>query len=203
MEWSETGIAGAHRFTQRLHRVAASIVDGPAASVRDAEAELTLLRLTHRTIVSVTAALEQFAFNVAVARLHELLSAIAELQRSQPGTDAAREALVIFCRLAAPMIPHLACEILATLSPDRAEDPDLTWPVADPELITVDHVTVAVQIMGKLRGTIRVPIGMEEAAVVEQAAAEEHVRPLLAGKQIVKRIYVPGRIVNFVIRDGA
>ena len=199
MEWTETGIAGAHRFAQRLSRLAASVIEDDHP---EREGGRALLQMTHRTIASVTAALDQFAFNVAVARLHELLSAIAEEQRSSPGQPAIRQCLDIFCRLVAPMMPHLASETLCGLHPDRDGPPDLTWPVADPALTVVDTVTVAVQIAGKLRGTILVPAEAAEADVLAAAAAEENVQRLLVGKRIVKRIYVPGRIVNFVVTDG-
>ena len=200
MEWTETGIAGAHRFTQRLHRLAAAVMADPVAPPGDHGR--ALLRATHRTIVAVTAALEQFAFNVAVARLHELLSAIAEEQRAHAGSAAVREALDIFCRLVAPMLPHLASDTLSQLHPDRADTPDLSWPVADPTLITVDSVTVAVQVGGKLRATISVPVGASEQDVWDAAGAEDNVKRSLAGKRIMKRIYVPGRIASFVVADA-
>ena len=201
MEWSETGIAGAHRFTQRLYRLAVSVQAGASTSSADDEARgEALLRTAHRAIDAVTVALEQFAFNVAVARLHELLSAIAEEQRDQPGATAVLDALDIFCRLAAPMLPHLAAEVLTMIHPDAAA-PDLSWPKSDPALTAVDLVTIAIQVAGKLRGTIQVPAGASEEDVITMAEAEESVARVLAGKQIARRVYVPGRIVNFVVRD--
>ena len=202
MEWTETGIAGAHRFTQRLHRLAMAVLESDASGAADPASGRILLQATHRTIAAVTAALDQFAFNVAVARLHELLSAIAEEQRKSAGSAAVREALDLFCRLAAPMVPHLAAETVSLLHPDSAGEPDLTWPKADPLLTAVDRLTIAVQVGGKLRGTVSVAAGAAEADVFQTAEAEENVRRLLAGKQIVKRIYVPGRLVNFVVVSG-
>ncbi len=203
MEWTETGIAGAHRFTQRLHRLAASVAETATVPADDpGESGRMLRRTAHRTIAAVTAALEQFAFNVAVARLHELLSAIAEEQRAQAGSAAVREALDIFCRLAAPMLPHLAAETLSLLHPECAESPDLSWPTADPALIAVDTLTIAVQVGGKLRGTVSVPVGASEDEVWHAAEAEENVQRSLAGKRVVKRIYVPGRIANYVIANA-
>ncbi len=202
MEWTETGIAGAHRFTQRFHRLAMAVLEEVHGGVfPDAASGRALLQATHRAIVAVTTALEQFAFNVAVARLHELLTAIAEEQRAHPGSSEVRQALDIFCRLSAPMLPHLAAETLSLLHPGQGDAPDRTWPVAAPALTVVDTLTIAVQIAGKLRGTISVPASAAEAEVLEAAAAEENVQRLLAGKRIVKRIYVRGRIVNFVVAD--
>ena len=202
MEWTETGIAGAHRFTQRLYRLAIAVVGSSKPDTADPASGRALLQMTHRAIAAVTAALDQFAFNVAVARLHELLTGIAEEQRKSPGSADVRQALDLFCRLAAPMLPHLAAETLLLLHPDRMEEPDLTWPVPDPELTAVDRLTIAVQIGGKLRGTVIVAAGAAEGDILQAAEAEENVRRLLAGKRVVKRIYVPGRLVNFVVADG-
>lgn len=131
-----------------------------------------------------------------------MLSAIAEEQRAHPGSGAVRQTLDIFCRLAAPMLPHLAAETLSLLHPGRTGMPDLSWPAVDPALVTVDTLTIAVQIGGKLRGTVSVPVGASEQEVWDAAAAEENVRRSLAGKRIVKRIYVPGRIASYVVADA-
>ena len=77
--------------------------------------------------------------------------------------------------------------------------PDLSWPVADPTLTAVETVTIAVQIGGKLRGTVLVPVGASEDEVLAVALGDENVQRSLDGKTVVKRIYVPGRIVNFVV----
>ena len=148
----------------------------------------------------MTEALDSFAFNVAVARIHELANATEEARAS--GTDGAalREALEALARLCAPMMPHLAEELWAQLRPgDERLVAELAWPEADPGLVAVDSVTIAVQVLGKLRATITVPAGADEAAVLAAAEAEENVQRAIAGKTIRKRIHVPGRIVNFVV----
>ncbi len=208
MEWTESGVVGAFRFTQRLFRLveAAPPAPPPAPSALPAEwspAARALRRATHRTIKAVTEALEGFTFNVAVARIYEFANAISEAERGD-ATDAglswARfEALETVARLVAPMMPHLAEEMHARLHPGRAalvaEQP---WPEADEALTVADSITIAVQILGKLRGTIAVAPGADEAAVLAAAEAEPNVARQLEGKRVVKRIYVPGRIVNFV-----
>jgi leucyl-tRNA synthetase len=96
------------------------------------------------------------------------------------------------------MMPHLAEEIAAKLGGTGlvAEQP---WPEADPALLTAEIVTIAVQIMGKLRGTIDMPPGAPAAEVIAAAEAEPNVARQLVGRRIVKRIHVPDRIVNFVV----
>jgi leucyl-tRNA synthetase len=102
--------------------------------------------------------------------------------------------------LISPMMPHLAEEMYARLHPSAPRlVAELPWPDADPSLVAAEAVTVAVQVMGKLRGTIEMPPDTAAEVVLAAAEAEPHVARLLQGKRIVKRIHVPNRIVNFVV----
>lgn len=204
MEWSEAGVAGAHRFVQRVWRLATTL----DARGGDGEAR-PLMQATHRTIAAVTAALESFAFNVAVARLHEFANAI---ESSPAPVEARREAVAALARLVAPMMPHLAEEIWSILHPEGASHSgsplrpgeailvaQMPWPEADPALLVAESMTIAVQVLGKLRATLSVPVGISEADLLAAAEAEENVQRAIAGKPIRKRIHVPGRVVNFVV----
>ncbi len=205
MEWTEAGVAGAYRFAQRLFRLAESLDGATGAMIPEefCDAARTLRQATHRTIAAVSAALNGFAFNVAVARLHELANAIAEAERAPEGAGllwARREAVGIMARLIGPMMPHLAEEIHARLHPDAdAMVATLPWPEADPALTAAEQVTIAVQVMGKLRGTVAMPPDADPASVLIAAEGEPNVARALEGKRIVKRIHVPNRIVNFVV----
>jgi leucyl-tRNA synthetase len=202
MEWTESGVVGAYRFVQRLHRLADACTDADGEAPPDMAPEaLDLRRATHRTIEAVTEALENFAFNVAVARIYELAGAVTEADRTQdlPGMAfARRESMMMAARLVAPMMPHLAEEIFSRLGGEGllAEE---AWPVADPSLVAPQSVTIAVQVMGRLRATIEVAPGTPAEEVIAAAEAEPNVAQRLAGKRIVKRVHVPDRIVNFVV----
>ena len=206
IEWTETGVAGAYRFTQRLFRLAeaaAATPAGPMPETFGAPAR-RLRHAVHRTIQTVTEALEGFAYNVAVARLYELSNAMAEAEKAREDLQglgwARREATEMAARLAAPMTPHLSEDIYALLHPDSTDIvAELAWPVADAALAAVEQVTIAVQVQGKLRATLAMAPGSAEADVLAAAAAEPNVARLLEGKRIVKQVYVPNRIVNFVI----
>ena len=202
MEWTESGAAGAFRFTQRVFRLA-EVLGGAVPRPEDfGPAGRTLRRAAHKCIAMVTEALDSFAFNVAVARLYELANAITEAERgaNEPGLDwARREAVEMLARLSAPMMPHLAEEILSHLNPGMGTlVAELPWPEAEPDLLVAESVTIAVQIMGKLRGTIVAPPDAAVEFVLGLAAAEPNVARALEGKRIVKRVHVPNRIVNFV-----
>ncbi|WP_395370151.1 leucine--tRNA ligase [Komagataeibacter diospyri] len=206
MEWTESGVAAAARFLQRLFRIVRTVAEQtqpgaacPATLSRNADA---LRRVTHRTIAAVTDALETFSVNVAVARLHELTSALAEAEKTADEDGMAfarREAATTLALLSAPMVPHQAETMMAHLEPGSQPVVERTWPVAIADLLKANELTIAVQIMGKLRGTIAVAPDLPADKVIAMAEAEPNVARLLEGARIVKRIHVPGRIVNFVV----
>ena len=112
---------------------------------------------------------------------------------------ARREAVATMARLASPMVPHLAEEVHERLMPGSALVAELPWPEADPDLLAAETVTIAVQVMGKLRATISLPPDSAEHVVIAAAEADPNVTRILEGKRIVKRVHVPNRIVNFVV----
>ena len=205
MEWTESGAAGAFRFTQRLFRLAEALDGVRTEMMPDAfgPAGRTLRRATHRCIAAVTDALESFAFNVAVARLYELANAITDAERAPPEAGLAwarREAVEMVARLCSPMMPHLAEEVYARLFPDNGHlVAELAWPEAEPGQLVAESVTIAVQVMGKLRGTIEVAPNAPADSVIAAAEADPNVAKALEGKRVVKRVHVPNRIVNFVV----
>jgi leucyl-tRNA synthetase len=205
IEWTEAGVLGAYRFTQRLYRLVENAkfsAPGPAPD-EFGPAARALRRVTHRAIEAVTEAVEALAFNVAVARIYEFSNGFAEAEKApaQPGLEWAKfEALDIVSVLIAPMMPHLAEEIGVLVRPGRTDlVAQAAWPVADPSLTAAEAFTIAVQVMGKLRATIDVTPDAAEADVLQAAAEEPNVARALEGKRIVKRVYVKNRIVNFVI----
>ena len=205
MEWTESGAAGAFRFTQRVFRLAEALDGARTEMMPDAfgPAGRTLRRATHRCIAAVTDALEGFTYNVAVARLYELANAITDAERAAPEAGLAwarREAVEMLARLGSPMMPHLSEEVYARLFPDSEHlVAELNWPEADPALLVADSVTIAVQVGGKLRGTIEAAPNASAEVVLAAAEADPNVAKALEGKRVVKRVHVPNRIVNFVV----
>ncbi|MCQ8279257.1 leucine--tRNA ligase [Acetobacteraceae bacterium KSS8] len=205
MEWTEAGVVGAARFGQRVFRLVSQVAaETQPAPMPDAfgDAADTLRRATHRTIAAVTEALESFTYNTAVARLHELASALSDASQQQRVADldwARRECAETLSLLIGPMMPHLAETLWSALLPGRGLVAETAWPEADASLLVARTVTIAVQIMGKLRGTIEMPPDAPAEQVIAAAEAEQNVARLIEGKRVVKRIHVPNRIVNLVI----
>ena len=207
LEWTETGIEGIWRYVNRLWRMVSEPPVPLPAPETQATAGLSppvmaLRRTIHQTIAAVTDDLDKFRFNRAVARIRELTNAIEELPegnlRSEPGAPAVlREGLEILARLLCPMMPHLAEEMWLTLggAGPLAEQP---WPVADPDLAREEQVTIAVQVNGKLRGTLEFPRDAESGAVESAALGLPQVARWLDGRSPRKVIVVPNRVVSIV-----
>jgi leucyl-tRNA synthetase len=210
MEWTEAGVEGAWRFTQRLWRIVTGwIEDHPAlaspgnaaASAASNGAAEQLRRATHKAIAGVTDDIEKFRFNRAVARIYEYANILAEVKAadlSDPaGLAARREALDTMALLIGPAMPHLAEELWQRLGHDKLLA-ETAWPLADPRLVIDDTATVAVQVNGKLRATIQLPRDCDKADAERAALAEPAVIKALEGKPVKKVVVVPNRIVNVV-----
>jgi leucyl-tRNA synthetase len=201
LEWTDAGIEGAWRYANRLWRLVTERDEplpppGAAMPASLAGADQALRRVTHQTIALVTDDLDKFRFNRAVARIRELTNAIEA--RPDAAGPVAREALEAAVRLIGPMMPHLAEALWQALGHRRllADEP---WPTADAALAVAETVTLAVQVNGKLRGTVEVPRDVGEADARQAALALPNVITALGGKTPRKTIVVPNRIVNVVV----
>src|SRR5207245_10580055 len=159
---------------------------------------VTARRLVHKTIAAVTDDLDKFRFNRAVARIRELTNALEDLPAAEPGAGAVlREGLEAATRLIGPMMPHLAEEMWQSLG-HPGLIADAPWPTPDPDLARDEEVTIAVQVNGKLRGTIDLPRDAASREVEEAALALPQVARFLDGRAPKKVVVVPNRIVSVV-----
>ena len=175
---------------------------GPTAAAEMSDATRDLLRTVHKTIRKVGSDMECFRFNTAVAALMEAQNEIGLAWHENRGvlTDAQwRELLRTFTLLLAPMAPHVAEEVWEQIGDGRSVL-EATWPTWDAALAADDVVTVVVQVNGKLRDRLEVAVDAAEADVLQRARAQTNTQRFLEGKQVVKQIYVPGKLVNFVVR---
>ena len=186
-EWNSAGITGLARFQDRIWR----LLQMPAGT--EQEPDEALQRQLHRTIRDVSADLEQLRFNTAIAHLMSLSNAIAG--RNTLSVEV-RDALT---RLLAPIMPHLA-EELWELSGHSKSIFDSGWPAFDPALCEEDLVTVGITVNGKRRGELQVKRDIAKDDLLAQARELSAVQKHLAGKEIVKEVVVPGRVVNFAVR---
>ncbi len=209
LEWSDTGVEGVWRYLNKLWRMMTEPPLALAGVGTESPGDVTGValetrRLTHKTIAAVTADLEAFRFNRAVARIRELTNHLFALEASdEAGSDALslgwvlREGYEAVARLLAPMTPHLAEELWALLghSESLVAGP---WPEADPGLIVDEEVTVAVQVNGKLRATIQLPRDTDQETAESAALELPEVLRALGDKPVRRVIVVANRIINVV-----
>jgi leucyl-tRNA synthetase len=203
LEWTESGVSGAWRFQQRLYRLLSEAIGNGASSAKAngafSDAAMTLRRAAHKAAAGISADIEAFHFNKAVARLYELANAIEGFKAKDDSDRAAlAETLDIFVRLIAPMTPHLAEELWTLLGRDGLVA-DAPWPTPDAALLADEDVTVAVQVNGKLRATLKLAKDTPKEKAEAAALAEADVIKAMAGKPAKKIVVVPNRIVNVVV----
>jgi leucyl-tRNA synthetase len=190
VEWTAAGAEAAHRHLARVWKMAADLA-GTGADASDPDLE----RATARAINDVTLGIESFGFNAAIARLYAFTNVIS---RSKAPEGARRKALRVLAQLMSPMTPHLAEEIWSTLG-GKGLASATEWPVADPELLVDETVTLPIQVNGKRRSEIVIARDAERSEIEEMALADEAVQRALGGAPPKKLIVVPGRIVNVVV----
>ncbi|MDZ4762850.1 MAG: class I tRNA ligase family protein, partial [Alphaproteobacteria bacterium] len=198
VEWTREGAEGAWRFVQKVWAIAEAAPlsdDGPA----DTGDALRLRRLAHRVVRNVTAGIEGFRFNTAVAQMYELVNALrkAETQTGRGLATARREGIALLAQLASPFAPHVAEEAWSQIG-GRGLVAIAPWPVADPALIESDTMLLPVQVNGRKRAEITLPKDTPGSGIEAAAISDEQVKPFLAGLTVRKIIVVPGRIVNIV-----
>jgi leucyl-tRNA synthetase len=194
--WSTAGVVGVRGFLDRAWRL---IVDDKAEELKLNEAVQNVaptdeqLRTLHKTIKYVTEDIERMEFNTAIARMMEFTNFFTK-QSVRP-----REVLEKFVLILSPFAPHIAEELWQLLGHDStlAYEP---WPKFDDTLTKDAEVEIPVQILGKLRGKVVVPAGSDQATLIAAARGDERIAGLLAGKEVIKTIVVPGKLVNFVVK---
>jgi leucyl-tRNA synthetase len=208
IDWSDEQVEGLFRFLARVWRIFHARQDcfaAPEAALAAATGDaLELRRKTHRTIQRVTEGFEkELKFNTGIAALMELVNALYAFDPKVDADRAAvREALVSLAMMLGPFAPHAAEELWHEVLGAPVRDrllADAPWPAFDPALVVADTVTIAVQVNGKLRGEVQTSVNAAEADVRALAEADEKVKTHLAGKTIRKVIFVPKRLVNFVV----
>jgi leucyl-tRNA synthetase len=190
--WNSRGIEGVHRFLQKAWRVFIG-EDGKVNPNLTNEPESTeLSKLLHETIKKVGEDIEALRFNTAISQMMIFVNALQKAPKVSVSTGLA------FCQLLAPFAPHIGEELWSRLG-GQGTAMEAAWPQFDPAKLVSDTVRLVFQVNGKHRADEQVPVGLPEAGAVELARAHPKVNPYLEGKNLVRVIYVPGRILNLVV----
>ena len=187
-DYQDEGIQGPHGFLHRLYETVVAAVDN------DVEPDPDVERKLHQTIRQVTQQLPELGYNTSIAAMMEYLNVVRT-----GGRTAARgevEALVV---LVAPFAPHLAEELWERLGHEGGVFADANWPSYDEAKTRSASVELAVQVNGKLRATVQGPAGIDQEAAEDLSRADENVARYLEGATVRRVIYVPNRLLNFVV----
>jgi leucyl-tRNA synthetase len=205
-DWSDEGVEGVNRFLSRLWRLCEEVEgrgvgDADPGAVEGEAREL--LAKAHWAIDKATRDFQRgFQFNTAIAAVMELVNDAYRvkdaLYADEAGTATVRFATATAASLVFPFAPHLGAEVWKRLRNGRVWEE--AWPEADPELLSSDTVTLIVQVNGKLRDRIEAAADAPESELLSLARESEKVRRHLDGKEVVKEIVVPGKLVNLVVR---
>jgi leucyl-tRNA synthetase len=203
VEWSESGVEGSWRFVQKVWAVYDAMPAGAPGPLTVASAAtgaaLDLRRAGHKAVAAITAAIDGYRFNSAIAYVHELVGHIRRAEGVEaPGMLEARaEVLGILARVMQPFTPHLSDEAWARLG-GEGFCAQAAWPVADPALLVENTVLMPVQVNGKKRGELILEKGTSRDEIEKLALACPDAQPFLAGQNVAKVIVVPDRIINIV-----
>ena len=207
--WSVEGMGGSFRFLQRVWTLCQEYLAESKETARQAQDKQRakskevvndrLLQITHQTIAKVSKDLGELGFNTAIAALMEYTNQLYKLKAKggfNPNSDW-QFALETLSKLLAPFAPHLAEELWHELGQKESVHVS-SWPVHNPKYLKTDTITIVVQVNGKVRANLEMPADSNEDSIVRTAKVNDKVKPYLS-KSITKTIYVPGKLVNFVV----
>jgi leucyl-tRNA synthetase len=215
--WSIAGVEGASRFLRKIWDLYQANLASPRLQGID---QKSILVKMHQTIKKVTEDIEKFHYNTAISAIMEYVNELREKavdsgqwtvesgkKNRTPSTEHRTQsvwdkALMVLAKLLAPFAPHMAEEVWVNILGQKFSIHKTSWPKYDPLLVKEEFVTIAVQVDGKLRTTIRLKTeyARQKTQVVEAAKSEAKVKKWLIGKEIRKSVIIPGRLVNFVTK---
>ena len=194
--WNSRGIEGLVRFLDRVWRL---VTDVPTRTEAAGD-QTAVRRITHRVIQKVSGDMTRFSFNTVIASLMEFVNDLMKMRETAVyGTAAWHEATSALTLMLAPIAPHIAEELWEQQGHSASVHLQ-AWPIYDEALLVADEIELPVQINGKVRGKVVVPAAADEEMIIAAALVAERIPEYIAGKTIVKRIVVPGRLVNIVVK---
>ena len=189
-EWDERGIDGVYRFLSRFYTLAENSLEAKVAPTDE------LIKVRNKLIRDITKRLENFSLNTVISGFMEYNNKLQDIAKKTGGID--RETIEAYIQLLAPFAPHVAEELWSDYGHEESVfNTGKGWPAYDEELCKDDEIEIGVQVNGKVRGTVKLPVGIEKEEAL--AMAKEALGDKVSGT-IVKEIYVPGKIINIVVK---
>ncbi|HJT23555.1 MAG TPA: class I tRNA ligase family protein, partial [bacterium] len=206
-EWDDRAVEGGFRFLNRVWKLFQELLERPdfsAGGTPEAATEMDkeVRRKTHQTIHKVTQDMNGgFKFNTAISAMMELINLLYDYKEAPDAkTPILREAVEALIKLLGPFTPHIAAEMWSRVG--KGELLDAGWPKHDPALMKAEVVEIAIQVNGKLRGRVSVPVGLEEAAIRELPQKDEKIGKLVSPENILKVVWVKDKLANFIVKTS-
>ena len=204
LEWSEQGVEGCFKFLNRVYRLVDELapvtkLDHEFGNLTKADKDMRAK--TNNTLKKVTEDLnDRFGFNTAIAALMELINDLYKYKELDDRNDAViKEAIEAVVIILAPFAPHLGEELWLMIGKEASVF-DIAWPEYDKSAIQLDEVEIIVQVNGKVRNKINAPVGIDQEAMKDLALNDEKIKEFIEGKDVVKVIAIPSKLVNIVVK---
>jgi len=202
LEWNDSAVEGANRFLNRVWRIVTEFTRNDLTEVNSSTGEKELLFAVNSSIKKVTEDVERFNFNTAISSIMELVNAMylyKEKNEGQYNITLVHESTERLLILLSPFVPYMAQE-LWTLIGKETDLHRQVWPMFDPKALVVDEVEIVIQVNGKVRDRMMVATGATKEEMEELCEQNHKIQELLDNREIVKRIIVPGKLINFVVK---
>ena len=204
INWSDSGIKGAWKICQKIWTIVHSNKDILHKNL-DVNQELSdegkkLMGLTYECLEGITNSIEKFQMNVAIAKVYELVNAISKFKIEEEADQIClKETIKIMVKVIEPMVPHLAEECWESFNSQKRLD-EISWPSVKKDFLKKDKVVVVIQINGKRRGEVLVKSNTVEEDIIKLVHEIDSIKKILKDKKIMKRIFVPNKIINLVVK---
>lgn len=207
LEWSDQGVEGAFKFLNRVWRLITDLagkinkiqINGQFSDLDDDARKMRFK--THATIKKVSEDIEErFNFNTAISAIMELTNALYTYKETrQPNLAVLKEGLQTLLTLLSPFCPHI-CEELWQVIGEKGSITQLKWPQYDQKALVQDEIELVIQVLGKVRDRITVPVDIAEDELKSLVMQREKIKAITSGKKLIKTIIVPGKLVNLVVK---
>jgi leucyl-tRNA synthetase len=198
MEWSQQGLAGAHRFLNRAWRLLGLAKNQVRTVGESKESAILLQRKAHQTIKKVTEDIEAFKFNTAISGIMELVNEIYKLANKISDAEPIKDAIKTVALLLSPFAPHISEEMWEKLG-ESVSILKEKWPAYNPDIIKEEMVTYVIQVNGRVRSRIKLLTDIDKERLRQGILSDEKIKSWIAGKPIKKFIVVPNKLVNIVV----
>ena len=198
VQWSDEGITAAFKFLQRLWNLNLNLINRKEEKKDNNENEV-LERYTVKMFFNINKNLENFQYNVVIANFYDIYNNyIKFIENKKISNDILKKNFEKILTLLMPILPHFASECLVRLNP-KINLEKISWPIFDKSLIKDSNCNIVIQINGKKRSLIKLPINSNESIVIKKAKEEAKIKKYLTNSVIKKQIYVKNRLINFII----